>query len=40
MEQKGQEMLKYRKDVQARVLGYIRESRVRSGTTNLKEESK
>ena len=39
-EQKGQEMLKYWKDVQAGVLGYIRKGRARSGTINLKEESK
>ena len=40
MEQKGQETLKYWEDVQAGVLGYIREGRARSGTTKLKEESK
>ena len=40
MEQKGQETLKYWGDVQVGVLGSIREGRARSGTTNLKEESK
>ena len=40
MEQKGQEMLRYWEDVQAGVLGYIRESRGCSGATNLKEEFK
>ena len=39
-EQKGQEMLKYWKDVQVGVLGYIRKGRACSGTINLKEESK
>ena len=40
MEQKGQETLKYWEDVQAGVLGYIREGRARSGATTQKEESK
>ena len=33
-------MLKYWKDVQAGVLGYIRKGRAHSSTINLKEESK
>ena len=40
MKQKGQEVLKYSRDVEAGVLGYIREGRAHSGATNLKEESK
>ena len=40
MERKGWEMLRYWEDVQAGVLGYIRESRGHSGATNLKEEFK
>ena len=39
-EQKGQEVLKYSKNVEVGVLGYIREGRARSGATNLKEEPK
>ena len=38
--QKGQAALKYSRDVEAGVLGYIREGRARSGATNLKEEFK
>ena len=33
-------MLKYSKNVEVGVLGYIREGRAHSGATNLKEEPK